>query len=68
MGLTVPPEMHVIDSGIAIFGGRDVSGESAESARPDAPVLHLTGACVFGGIGVRHKARKKPKAGKDERD
>jgi hypothetical protein len=58
MSITVPPEMHVIDSGIAIFGGRDVSGESAESVRPDAPVLHLTGFCLFGGIGVRHKARK----------
>jgi hypothetical protein len=58
MGITVPPEMHVIDSGIAIFGGRDVSGESEESARPDAPVLRVTGACIFGGIGVKHKARK----------
>lgn len=58
VGITVPPEMHVIDSGIAIFGGRDVSGESAESARPDAPVLRLTGFCIFGGIGVKHKARK----------
>jgi hypothetical protein len=54
--------MHVIDSGIAIFGGRDVSGESAESLRPDAPVLHLTGFCLFGGIGVRHKARKDKRA------
>jgi Domain of unknown function (DUF1707)/Cell wall-active antibiotics response 4TMS YvqF len=58
MEITVPPEMHVIDSGIAIFGGRDVSGESVASARPDAPVLNLTGACIFGGIGVKHKARK----------
>jgi hypothetical protein len=58
MSITVPPEMHVIDSGIAIFGGRDVSGESAESVRPDAPVLHLTGFCLFGGIGVQHKPRK----------
>ena len=58
LGITVPPEMHVIDSGVAIFGGRDVSGESAESAGSDAPVLRLTGACIFGGVGVKHKARK----------
>ena len=58
MGITVPPEMHVIDSGIATFGGRDVAGETTESARPDAPVLHLSGFCLFGGIGVQHKARK----------
>jgi hypothetical protein len=59
MPITVPPEMHVIDSGAAIFGGRDVSGETALSSRPGAPVLRLSGACVFGGISVKHKERKK---------
>jgi len=58
MSITVPPEMRVIDSGIAVFGGRDVSGESAESERPDSPVLRLQGACVFGGSAVKHKQRK----------
>jgi len=58
MSITVPPDMRVIDSGVAIFGGRDVSGNSAESERPDSPVLRLTGACVFGGISVKHKNRK----------
>ena len=58
MSITVPPEMHVIDSGIAIFGGRDVSGESALSSRPDAPVLPLSGPCGFGGTAVKHKERK----------
>jgi hypothetical protein len=58
MSITVPPDMRVTDSGVAIFGGRDVSGNSAESERPDSPVLRLTGACVFGGISVKHKQRK----------
>jgi hypothetical protein len=58
MSITVPPDMRVIDSGIAIFGGRDVSGNSDESERPDSPVLRLAGACVFGGISVKHKQRK----------
>jgi Domain of unknown function (DUF1707)/Cell wall-active antibiotics response 4TMS YvqF len=58
MSITVPPDMRVIDSGVAIFGGRDVSGNSAESERPDSPVLRLAGACVFGGISVKHKNRK----------
>src|SRR5579875_725795 len=58
MEVTVPPEMHVTDSGFAVFGGRDVSGDTPESASPDAPVLRLTGACVFGGIGVKRKQRK----------
>jgi hypothetical protein len=65
MSITVPPEMRVIDSGVAVFGGRDVSGSSAESERPDSPVLRLEGACVFGGISVKHKNRKPktPKSG-----
>jgi hypothetical protein len=58
MSITVPPDMRVIDSGVAVFGGRDISGNSAESERPDSPVLRLEGACVFGGISVKHKNRK----------
>ena len=58
LSITVPPEMHVVDSGVAIFGGRDVSGESAESEAPDSPVLRLQGTCVLGGVSVKHKRRK----------
>jgi len=56
----------VIDSGVAVFGGRDVAGDIAESGGADAPVLRLRGACVFGGVFVTHKDRK-PKA-RDVRD
>jgi Domain of unknown function (DUF1707)/Cell wall-active antibiotics response 4TMS YvqF len=58
LSITVPPEMRVVDSGVAVFGGRDVSGESAESEAPDSPVLRLQGTCVFGGVSVKHKRRK----------
>lgn len=58
VSVTVPPEMRVVDSGFAVCGGRDVSGNAAESERPDAPVLRLSGFCVFGGLSVRHKKRK----------
>jgi hypothetical protein len=58
MSITVPPEMRVADSGVAIFGGRDVAGETPESESPGSPVLRIKGACVFGGISVRHKQRK----------
>jgi hypothetical protein len=54
----VPPEMRVIDSGIALFGGRDAGSGSAESNDPNAPVLRLTGLTMFGGLGVKHKRRK----------
>jgi len=56
--ITVPPEMRVIDTGTAVMGGREIAGDTAESAGPDAPVLHLTGACVFGGVGVKRKPRR----------
>lgn len=56
--VVVPPEMRVIDSGIALFGGRDTDSDNAESGDPDAPVLRLTGFTLFGGLSVRHKQRK----------
>lgn len=58
LSITAPPGMRVVDSGVAIFGGRDVAGDTAESGQPDAPVLRLSGACVFGGVFVTHKERK----------
>jgi len=58
IAFTIPPEMRVIDHGFAVFGGRDAPGDSPESGAPDAPVLHLKGFCVFGGIAVKRKNRK----------
>jgi hypothetical protein len=59
MEITVPPEMRVIDNGIAILGGREVAGDSPESGAPGAPVLRIEGACVLGGIEVKRRARKR---------
>ena len=58
MDIVVPPEMRVIDSGMAIFGGRDTDSGGAESGNPDAPVLRLSGLTLFGGLSLRHKPRK----------
>jgi hypothetical protein len=58
VSITVPPEMRVIDSGSAVMGGRDISGNTAESAQPDATVLRITGTCVFGGVEVKRKPRR----------
>jgi len=60
--IVVPPEMRVVDNGIAILGGREIAGNADESATPDAPVLRIEGFCVFGGIEVQRKARKTAKA------
>lgn len=56
--ITVPPEMRVIDTGSAIMGGREIAGDSAESAAPDAPVLRITGTCVCGGVEVKRRLRR----------
>lgn len=55
--ITVPPEMQVIDTGVAILGGREVHGDAA-AVGPDSPVLRIEGVCVLGGIEVRRKQRK----------
>jgi hypothetical protein len=60
--IKIPPEMRVIDTGTAIMGGRDITGDVGESDRPGAPVLRITGTCVFGGISVTRKARKDGKS------
>jgi Domain of unknown function (DUF1707)/Cell wall-active antibiotics response 4TMS YvqF len=62
--ITVPPEMRVIDSGIAILGGREITGDSPESASPDAPVLRIDGMCVLGGVEVRRRKRKSKSGNK----
>jgi hypothetical protein len=59
MSITVPPEMRVVDSGVAVFGGRDVAAETPESEAPNAPVLRIKGACVFGGISIKHRQREE---------
>jgi hypothetical protein len=59
--ITVPPEMHVVDSGSAIMGGREIDGDTAESLLPGAPVLRVTGLCIMGGVEIKHKARKQRK-------
>jgi hypothetical protein len=61
LGIIVPPEMQVVDNTASILGGSDVSGDAAERADADAPVLRIEGVCILGGIGVERKARKAPK-------
>jgi hypothetical protein len=60
--IIVPPEMRVVDNGTAILGGREITGDPAEALGPDSPLLRIEGICVLGGIEVKRKARKVPKA------
>jgi hypothetical protein len=63
--ITVPPDMHVIDNGVAILGGREISG-GEEAVGPDSPVLRIEGFCLLGGIEVKRRNRKgdrRPRAG-----
>ncbi len=67
MEIVVPPEMHVVDSGIAVMGGREIPPDTEESAGPDAPVLRLSGISLLGGVSVKRKRRKGDKAAKNVR-
>lgn len=55
--ITVPPEMHVIDDGWALFGGREIAPDTGESAGPRAPVLRVSGVSIFGLTTVRRGQR-----------
>lgn len=59
--ITIPPEMHVIDTGWALLGGREIAPDTDESADPDAPVLVISGLTILGGVSVRRKRRKADK-------
>jgi hypothetical protein len=54
--IKVPPGVRVIDSGVAIFGGRSISGGDPDD--PNAPVIRLAGLTLFGGVDVKRKAPK----------
>jgi hypothetical protein len=61
--ITVPPEMQVVDNGMAILGGRDIHGD-AGAVGPDSPVLRIEGVCVLGGLEVRRKPRRGSRTAK----
>ncbi len=60
MRITVPPEMHVIDDGWALLGGREFPPDTPESASQDAPVLRVSGVSILGLATVRREKRLQP--------
>jgi hypothetical protein len=56
--ITIPPEMRVIDNGIAILGGREIAGQNSDSVGAQAPLLRIEGFCLLGGVEVKRKPRR----------
>ncbi|GAA1593925.1 hypothetical protein GCM10009678_90120 [Actinomadura kijaniata] len=51
--ITVPPGVRVVNSIAAVLGGVDVPHDDEFAA--DAPVIHLTGLALFGGVSVKRR-------------
>ncbi|WP_017539796.1 DUF1707 SHOCT-like domain-containing protein [Nocardiopsis halophila] len=58
--ITVPHGVRVVNTTTAIFGGTSLNGTDAVTD-PNAPVIRLTGTCMFGGIEVKAKKPKRKK-------
>ncbi|MFE2447933.1 DUF1707 SHOCT-like domain-containing protein [Streptomyces melanosporofaciens] len=57
--IKVPENVSLRGSGAGILGGFDVSTYEAQD--PDAPVIHVTGFAVFGGVEAKPKRGKRLK-------
>jgi Domain of unknown function (DUF1707) len=55
--IIVPPHMRVLDSAWAIMGGIEVPPDTQQPTNPDAPVLHVSGVTLMGGISIRRRPR-----------
>jgi hypothetical protein len=64
--VTVPPEVHVIDNGFALLGGREMAPDTEESMGPHAPILRITGISLLGAVTVRRKRRKGENGSNDK--
>ncbi|WP_241968387.1 DUF1707 domain-containing protein [Streptomyces sp. ICBB 8177] len=63
--IKVPENVTLRCTGTGVFGGFDV--ETHESPDPDAPVVVITGAALFGGVSAKRKKGKRLKAwGREE--
>lgn len=56
--IKVPHGVRVINNTSAILGGVDLHGTD-QVTDPNAPVVHLTGTCMLGGVDVKAKHIKK---------
>jgi hypothetical protein len=70
VSIQVPPGIRVKTSVNAVFGGCTIPDE--DTLDPNAPVLHLTGLALFGGVDVKRSAghvrsRERRRELRDER-
>ena len=65
-GVTVPDDIHVRVHGFAFMGGFGGSGDTAATVPPDAPVVHIRGIALMGGVGVRRRPRRHQRRTEDD--
>lgn len=66
VNITVPHGVRVINNTSAILGGADLHGTD-QVTDPNAPVVHLTGTCMLGGVDVKAKKVKKKRKGRRDK-
>ncbi|WP_017606757.1 DUF1707 SHOCT-like domain-containing protein [Nocardiopsis alkaliphila] len=64
--ITVPHGVRVINNTSSFLGGTDLHGTD-QVTDPNAPVVHLTGTCMLGGVDVKAKKTKKKRKGRGKR-
>jgi hypothetical protein len=60
----VPVRVH----GLPIMGGFGIDGDTPSVVDPDAPIVHIRGLVMMGGVGVEYRARKHQQQDEDEDD
>lgn len=58
VAVTVPEDIQVRVHGFPLMGGFGVSGDTPSVVDPDAPIVHIRGTAVMGGVGVYYKPRR----------
>ncbi|WP_049575436.1 DUF1707 domain-containing protein [Nocardiopsis sp. SBT366] len=58
IGVIVPDDIQVRLHGLPIMGGFGIEGDTPSVVDPGAPIVHIRGVALMGGVGVSYRARK----------
>lgn len=58
VGITVPYDVQVRVHGIPVMGGFGLEGDAPGSNDPNAPIVHIRGMAIMGGVGVKYRSWK----------